>query len=104
MDYSNERKESIDDDVISNSKNSKNGKEISSVEKDINKSKQTKAKFVKQIVISGIIFTIAFVTIPYFLKPIISKDYLMLLQSVQVSIVGYFVIEIISNTFNDEKS
>ena len=98
MDISNERKDSIDDNVINNSNNNE---DISCEEKDINKSKQTKAKFVKQIVISGIIFTIAFVTIPYFLKPIISKDYLMLLQSVQVSIVGYFVIEIISNTIHD---
>ena len=98
MDYSNERKDSIEDKVINNSNNNK---DINFVEKDIYKSKQTKVKFVIQIVISGIIFTIAFVTIPYFLKPIIAKDYLMLLQSAQVSIVGYFVIEIISNTFHD---
>ncbi len=98
MDYSNERKDRIDENVINNSNNNK---DISSEEKDINKSKQTKAKFVKQIVISGIIFTIAFVTIPYFLKPIISKDFLMLLQIAQVFIIGYFVIEIISNTFHD---
>ena len=37
MDYSNERKDSIDDNVINNSNNNK---DISSVEKDINKSKQ----------------------------------------------------------------
>ena len=54
-----------------------------------------------RIVILGIIFTIAFVAIQYFLKPMLPKDYLMLLQSIQVSIVGYFVIEIISNAFHD---
>ena len=98
MDYSNKKNDSIDDGIINN--NSSNNKDISSSEKDII-TKQTKAKFVKRIFISGIIFTIAFVTIQYFLKPIISKDYLMLLQSIQVSIVGYFVIEIISNAFHD---
>src|SRR5687768_18614490 len=99
MDYSNEKNGSIDDNIS----NDRIDKESKSAENDIDivKSKQTKAKFFKRIVLSGIIFTIAFVTIQYFLKPIISKDYLMLLQSIQVSIVGYFVIEIISNAFHD---
>jgi small conductance mechanosensitive channel len=99
MGYSNKKKSRIDDDIINNSRG--NNEDISSSDRDINKSKRTKAKFVKRIFISGIIFTIAFVTIHYFLKPIISTDYLMLLQSIQVSVVGYFVIEIISNAFHD---
>jgi small conductance mechanosensitive channel len=65
------------------------------------KLKQTKIKFIKKIIALGAIFTIALLIIQYFLKPIIPKDYLMLLQSIQVSIFGYFVIEIISNTFHD---
>jgi small-conductance mechanosensitive channel len=97
MDYSNEKNGGIDDSIINNRIN----KENTLSEKDITKSKQTKAKFFKRIVFLGIIFTIAFVTIQYFLKPIIAKEYLMLLQSIQVSIVGYFVIEVISNAFHD---
>ena len=99
MDYSNEKNGSIDDNIS----NDRIDKESKSAENDIDivKSKKTKAKFFKRIILLGIIFTIAFVTIPYFLKPLISKDYIMLLQSVQVFIVGYFVIEIISNTFHD---
>jgi small-conductance mechanosensitive channel len=97
MDYSNEKNGGIDDIIINNRIN----KENTLSEKDITKSKQTKAKFFKRIVFLGIIFTIAFVTIQYFLKPIIAKEYLMLLQSIQVSIVGYFVIEVISNAFHD---
>ena len=97
MDYSNEKNGGIDDGIINNRINNEN----TLSEKDITKSKQTKAKFFKRIVFLGIIFTIAFVTIQYFLKPIIAKEYLMLLQSIQVSIVGYFVIEVISNAFHD---
>ena len=99
MDYSNEKNGSIDDNIS----NDRIDKESKSAENDIDivKSKQTKAKFFKRIIILGIIFTIAFVTIQYFLKPMIPKDYLMLLQSIQVSIVGYFVIEVISNAFHD---
>ncbi|MDF2738153.1 MAG: hypothetical protein K0S93_2012, partial [Nitrososphaeraceae archaeon] len=99
MDYSKEKNGSIDDNIS----NDRIEKESKSAENDIDivKSKKTKAKFFKRIILLGIIFTIAFVTIQYFLKPIISKDYLMLLQSIQVSIVGYFVIEIVSNAFHD---
>ena len=35
------------------------------------------------------------------MKPIIPNDYIMLLQSIQVCIFGYFIIEILSNTFHD---
>lgn len=86
----------IDDNIINNI----DGNNAHSSEKTL-KAKQTKSKFIKRIVVLGIISTIAFVTIEYFLEPIIPKNYLMLLQSIQVSIVGYFVIEIISNAFHD---
>ena len=52
MDYSNKKNGSIDDGIINN--NSSNNKDISSSEKDIIKTKQTKAKFVKRIFISAI--------------------------------------------------
>lgn len=93
---SNEKNSNIDDNII----NSIDNNTTHSSEKSL-KAKQTKSKFIKRIVILGIVFTIAFVAIQYFLKPIIPKDYLMLLQSIQVSIVGYFVIEIISKAFHD---
>src|ERR671912_480429 len=96
MDPNNEKNGNIDDNILNNIE--KNN--VHSSEKSL-KAKQTKSKFIKRIVILGIIFTIAFVAIQYFLKPMLPKDYLMLLQSIQVSIVGYFVIEIISNAFQD---
>ncbi|HET8856481.1 MAG TPA: hypothetical protein VFM28_03025, partial [Nitrososphaeraceae archaeon] len=96
MDPNNEKKGNIDDNIINNIDS--NNPHTS--EKNL-RAKQTKSKFIKRIVVLGIIFTIAFVTIEYFLEPIIPKNYLMLLQSIQVSIVGYFVIEIISNAFHD---
>jgi small-conductance mechanosensitive channel len=96
MDPKNEKNSNIDDNIINNIDNNN----AHSSEKSL-KAKQTKSKFIKRIVILGVVFTIAFVAIQYFLKPIIPKDYLMLLQSIQVSIVGYFVIEIISNAFHD---
>lgn len=96
MDPNNEKKGNIDDNIINNI----DSNNPHSSEKNL-RAKQTKSKFIKRIVVLGIIFTIAFVTIEYFLEPIIPKNYLMLLQSIQVSIVGYFVIEIISNAFHD---
>ncbi|HSF00728.1 MAG TPA: mechanosensitive ion channel domain-containing protein [Nitrososphaeraceae archaeon] len=96
MDPNNEKNSSIDDNIINNI----DSNNALSSEKNL-KAKQTKSKFIKRIVVLGIIFTIAFVTIEYFLEPRISKNYLMLLQSIQVSIVGYFVIEVISNAFHD---
>ncbi len=65
------------------------------------KLRRTKIKFIKKIIALGAVFTIVLFIIQYFMKPIIPKDYLMLLQSIQVSIFGYFVIEIVSNTFHD---
>ncbi len=98
MDPNDKKNSSNIDGNINN--NIDEGNNAHSSEKTL-KGKQTKSKFIKRIVVLGIIFTIAFVTIEYFLEPIIPKNYLMLLQSIQVSIVGYFVIEIISNAFHD---
>src|SRR5687768_2585359 len=96
MDPNNEKNSNTDDNII----NSIDNNNAHYSEKSL-KAKQTKSKFIKRIVILGIIFTIAFIAIQYFIKPIIPKDYLMLLQSIQVSILGYFVIEITSNAFHD---
>ena len=96
MDPNNEKNSNIDDNII----NSIDNNNAHYSEKSL-KAKKTKSKFIKRIVILGIIFTIAFIAIQYFIKPIIPKDYLMLLQSIQVSILGYFVIEITSNAFHD---
>ena len=96
MDPNNKKNSNIDDNIINNI----DSDNAYSSEKKL-KGKQTKSKLIKRIVVLGIIFTITFVTIEYFLEPIIPKNYIMLLQSIQVSIVGYFVIEIISNAFHD---
>jgi small-conductance mechanosensitive channel len=96
MDPNNEKNSNIDDNII----NSIDNNNAHYSEKSL-KAKQTKSKFIKRIVILGVVFTIAFIAIQYFIKPIIPKDYLMLLQSIQVSILGYFVIEITSNAFHD---
>jgi small-conductance mechanosensitive channel len=96
MDPKNEKNNNVDDNIINNI----DSNNAHSSEKNL-RTKQTKSKFIKRIVVLGIIFTIVFVSIEYFLEPIIPKNYLMLLQSIQVSIVGYFVIEIISNAFHD---
>ena len=97
MDPNNEKNSNIDNNIINSIDNNNNAH---SSEKNL-RAKQTKSKFIKRIVILGIVFTIAFIAIQYFIKPIIPKDYLMLLQSIQVSILGYFVIEITSNAFHD---
>jgi small conductance mechanosensitive channel len=96
MDHNNEKKSNNDDNILNNVSNNN----AQNSEKKL-KTKQAKSKLIKRIIILGIIFTIAFVTIQYFLRPIINKEYLMLLQSIQVSILGYFVIEVISNAFQD---
>ncbi len=96
MDPNNEKNSNIDDNILNNiDKNNAHSSEKSL------KAKQTKSKFIKRIVFLSVIFTIVFVAIQYFLKPMLPKDYLMLLQSIQVSIIGYFVIEIVSNAFQD---
>ena len=96
MEPNNEKNSNIDNNTINNVDSNKNHSSETNL-----KAKQTKSKFVKRIIVLGIIFTIAFVTIQYFLKSIIPNNYLMLLQSIQISIVGYFIIEIISNAFHD---
>jgi small-conductance mechanosensitive channel len=96
MEPNNEKKSNIDNNTINNVDSNKNHSSETNL-----KAKQTKSKFVKRIIVLGIIFTIAFVTIQYFLKSIIPNNYLMLLQSIHISIVGYFIIEIISNAFHD---
>ena len=96
MDPNNEKKRNIDDKIIDNVPSSN-----SRYSENKLKSKQAKSKLIKRIILLSIIFTIAFAAIQYFLKPVIPKDYLMLLQSIQVSILGYFVIEVISNAFQD---
>lgn len=93
MNHDNEK--STDSDITSNKDNT------DSFPIDNLKQRHTKTRFIKKIIVLGSIFTIALAIIQYFLKPIISNDYIMLLQSIQVSIFGYFIIEIISNTFHD---
>ena len=51
MDYSNEKNGSIDDSIINNTSDSSNNKQNASSEKDITKSKKTKAKFFKRIIL-----------------------------------------------------
>ena len=60
--------------------------------------KNTKRSFLKKIIILGIILTISLVISTLLLKPLIPTDYLVYFQVVQVAIVGYFIIEIISDT------
>lgn len=93
MNHDNEK--STDSDITSNKDNT------DSLPIDNLKQRHTKTRFIKKIIVLGSIFTIALAIIQYFLKPIIPNDYIMLLQSIQVSIFGYFIIEIISNTFHD---
>jgi small-conductance mechanosensitive channel len=61
--------------------------------------KITKRLAAKRIIILGIMLALALTLSTAFLKPILPKQYLIFLQVAQVSIIGYFVIEIIGNTF-----
>jgi small-conductance mechanosensitive channel len=72
-----------------------------SPENQENQLKQTKTKFIRKIIILGIIFITAVIIIQFYLKPILPKDYLMLIQGIQVTVIGYFMIEVISNVFHD---
>jgi len=60
--------------------------------------KNTKRSFLKKIIILGIILTISLVISTLLLRPLIPTEYLIYFQVVQVAIVGYFIIEIISDT------
>ena len=59
----------------------------------------TKRLAVKKIIILGIIFAVGLTLSTAFLKPMLPKQYLIFLQVAQISVIGYFVIEIIGNTF-----
>jgi|SRR5215212_2669560 small conductance mechanosensitive channel len=60
--------------------------------------KNTKRTVLKKIFILGIILTTSLVISTLLLKPLIPTEYLVYFQVVQVAIVGYFIIEIISDT------
>ena len=60
--------------------------------------KNTKQKLLKKIIILGIILTISLVIITLLLKPLIPTEYLVYFQVIQVAIVGYFIVDVISDT------
>lgn len=60
--------------------------------------KNTKQKLVKKIIILGIILTISLVISTLLLKPLIPTEYLVYFQVIQVAIVGYFIVDVISDT------
>lgn len=72
-----------------------------SPEKNHNRLKKIKIKFIKKIIVLSIILVVAIVLIQFYLQPILPKDYLMLIQAIQVTVIGYFMIEVISNVFHD---
>ncbi len=74
---------------------------IDDSQNDQQKIRQTKLKLVKRIIVLAIIFTAISLTIHYYLTTIISKEYLTILQSLEVALIGYFVIEVVSNAFRD---
>ena len=59
----------------------------------------TKRLAVRRIIILGITLAVGLTLSTAFLKSMIPKQYLIFLQVAQVSVIGYFVIEIIGNTF-----
>jgi len=66
---------------------------------DTNESiKSTKRSVLKKIIILAIILTISLIISTLLLKPLIPTDYLVYFQTGLVAIVGYFIIEIISDT------
>ncbi|MGB9167941.1 MAG: mechanosensitive ion channel domain-containing protein [Nitrososphaeraceae archaeon] len=89
MNADDDKNEHFDKNTIDNSQN------------DQQKIRQTKLKLVKRIFVLAIIFTAISLTIHYYLTPIISKEYLTILQSLEVALIGYFVIEVVSNAFRD---
>ena len=74
---------------------------IDDSQNDQQKIRQTKLKLLKRIIVLAIIFTAISLTIHYYLTAIVSKEYLTILQSVEVALIGYFVIEVVSNAFRD---
>src|ERR687886_1011801 len=59
----------------------------------------TKRLALKRIVILGILLGVALTLSTVLLKALIPIQYLIFLQVAQISVIGYFVIEIIGNTF-----
>ena len=59
----------------------------------------TKRLAVKRIIILGVILAVGLTLSTVFLKPTLPKQYLIFLQVAQISLIGYFIIEIIGNTF-----
>jgi small conductance mechanosensitive channel len=59
----------------------------------------TKRLAVKRVIILGIILAVGLTLSTAFLKPMLPKQYLIFLQVAQISVIGYFIIEIIGNTF-----
>jgi len=74
---------------------------IDDSQNDQQKIRQTKLKLLKRIIVLAIIFTAISLTIHYYLTAIVSKEYLTILQSLEVALIGYFVIEVVSNAFRD---
>ena len=60
--------------------------------------KNTKQKLLKKIIILGIILTISLFISTLLLKPLIPTEYLVYFQVIQVAIVGYFIMDVISDT------
>lgn len=74
---------------------------IDDSQNDQQKIRRTKLKLLKRIIVLAIIFTAISLTIHYYLTAIVSKEYLTILQSLEVALIGYFVIEVVSNAFRD---
>ena len=60
--------------------------------------KNTKQKLLKKIIILGIILTISLFISTLLLRPLVPTEYLVYFQVIQVAIVGYFIMDIISDT------
>ncbi|MDR4512648.1 MAG: mechanosensitive ion channel family protein [Nitrososphaeraceae archaeon] len=90
----------MDSSRIENNKNNDTSID-QSTEKNHDRLKKIKIKFVKKIIILSIILIAAIALLQFYLQPILPKDYLMLIQAIQVTVIGYFMIEVISNVFHD---
>lgn len=60
--------------------------------------KNTKQKLLKKIIILGIILTISLFISTLLLRPLIPTEYLVYFQVIQVAIIGYFIMDVISDT------
>ena len=90
----------MDSSRIENNKNNDTSID-QSTEKNHDRLKKIKIKFVKKIIILSIILIAAIALLQFYLQPILPKDYLMLIQAIQVTVIGYFMIEVISSVFHD---